>query len=245
MKFGLENMRTLCAALGRPERAFPSVIVGGTNGKGSVTAMVSTALHAAGHRVGRYTSPHLERLEERFVIDEQEVETGELREAAAVVQQSGRAAGRGPAAGRAPDVLRVRDRDRLRVVPPAGCRDCPPGGRPGRPPRRNQRRLADRRGDHLDRLRPSGAARQQPRGNRHGEGGHHQAGDPGGVRPAARGSRSGHGGDLQRTGRGTDPRARPHRRRGARRGWRHDRQPALAGPHVPGHQAGPARPRTR
>jgi dihydrofolate synthase/folylpolyglutamate synthase len=88
MKFGLENMRVLCAALGHPERGFPSVIVGGTNGKGSVTAMVSTALHAGGHRVGRYTSPHLERLEERFVIDEQEVETGELREAAAVVQKT-------------------------------------------------------------------------------------------------------------------------------------------------------------
>ena len=88
IKFGLENMRVLCAALGHPERAFPSVIVAGTNGKGSVTAMVSTALHAAGHRVGRYTSPHLQRLEERFVIDEQEVGTGELGEAAAAVQET-------------------------------------------------------------------------------------------------------------------------------------------------------------
>jgi dihydrofolate synthase/folylpolyglutamate synthase len=51
-----------------------------------VTAMTSAALHAAGHRVARYTSPHLERLEERFVIGEREVETSELREAAATVQ---------------------------------------------------------------------------------------------------------------------------------------------------------------
>ena len=43
--------------------------------------------HAAGHRVGRYTSPHLERLEERFVIDEREVDTGELRAAADDVQR--------------------------------------------------------------------------------------------------------------------------------------------------------------
>jgi dihydrofolate synthase / folylpolyglutamate synthase len=86
MKFGLDNMIALCAALGNPERAFQSVIVGGTNGKGSVTAMTSAALHAAGHRVARYTSPHLERLEERFVIEEREVETGELCEAAAAVQ---------------------------------------------------------------------------------------------------------------------------------------------------------------
>ena len=76
MKFGLENMRALCAALDHPERAFASVHVGGTNGKGSVTAMTPTALHAAGYRVGRYTSPHLERLEERFVIVRARSRTG-------------------------------------------------------------------------------------------------------------------------------------------------------------------------
>jgi dihydrofolate synthase/folylpolyglutamate synthase len=86
MKFGLENMRALCDALGNPELAFRSVIVGGTNGKGSVTAMTSAALHAAGHRSARYTSPHLERLEERFVIGEREVSTSALRTAAATVQ---------------------------------------------------------------------------------------------------------------------------------------------------------------
>ncbi len=86
MKFGLENMTKLCVELGNPERTFRSVIVAGTNGKGSVSAMVSAALHAAGHRTARYTSPHLERLEERFVIDEQEVSTDELRSAATVVQ---------------------------------------------------------------------------------------------------------------------------------------------------------------
>src|ERR1700754_1186824 len=72
MKFGLENMRTITAALGHPERSFRSVIIAGTNGKGSVSAMTSAALHAAGHRTGRYTSPHLERLEERYVIAERE-----------------------------------------------------------------------------------------------------------------------------------------------------------------------------
>jgi dihydrofolate synthase/folylpolyglutamate synthase len=86
MKFGLENMRTLCAALDHPEARFASVIVGGTNGKGSVTAMTSAALHAAGHRVGRYTSPHLERLEERFVIFEREVDTADLRVAAGTIR---------------------------------------------------------------------------------------------------------------------------------------------------------------
>jgi dihydrofolate synthase/folylpolyglutamate synthase len=78
MKFGLANMAKLCEALGHPERAFASVLVAGTNGKGSVAAMVETALRAAGHRTARYTSPHLVRLEERFVIDGREVDAGVL-----------------------------------------------------------------------------------------------------------------------------------------------------------------------
>ena len=86
MKFGLENITTLCAALGQPQRAFHSVIVAGTNGKGSVTAMVERGLRAAGHRTARYTSPHLTHLEERFVIDGREVPTETLREAAGRVE---------------------------------------------------------------------------------------------------------------------------------------------------------------
>ena len=88
MKFGLENITRLCTALGNPERAFKSVIIAGTNGKGSVSAMVSAALTAAGHRTGRYTSPHLERLEERFVIDEDEVALKDLGSAAGTVQSA-------------------------------------------------------------------------------------------------------------------------------------------------------------
>jgi len=88
MKFGLENITKLCAALENPQRSFRSVIVAGTNGKGSVTAMASAALHAAGHRSARYISPHLERLEERFVIGEREVASADLMEAARTVQQS-------------------------------------------------------------------------------------------------------------------------------------------------------------
>jgi dihydrofolate synthase / folylpolyglutamate synthase len=88
MKFGLENMVTLCAALGHPEQAFQSIVVAGTNGKGSVTVMVETALRAAGHRTARYTSPHLVRLEERFVIDGREVETAVLRAVVGSVQST-------------------------------------------------------------------------------------------------------------------------------------------------------------
>jgi dihydrofolate synthase / folylpolyglutamate synthase len=86
MKFGLDNMRALCEALAHPERSFRPILIAGTNGKGSVTAMVAAALRAAGHRTARYTSPHLVRLEERFVFDGREVEPASLRASAARVQ---------------------------------------------------------------------------------------------------------------------------------------------------------------
>jgi folylpolyglutamate synthase/dihydropteroate synthase len=53
IKFGLDNITALVEALGRPDRAFRSVHVAGTNAKGSVTAMVDHGLRAAGHRTGR------------------------------------------------------------------------------------------------------------------------------------------------------------------------------------------------
>ena len=86
IKFGLENIGTLLDRLGHPERAFRSVHVAGTNGKGSVTAMVDAALEAAGHRSGRYTSPHLIDLTERFVIDGHRVEPAALVAAVADVR---------------------------------------------------------------------------------------------------------------------------------------------------------------
>ncbi len=86
IKLGLSTIRALCAALGHPERRFTTVLVAGTNGKGSVAAMVSTALHAAGHKTGRYTSPHLVRLEERFAIDDVEVTPAALDDALAGVR---------------------------------------------------------------------------------------------------------------------------------------------------------------
>jgi dihydrofolate synthase/folylpolyglutamate synthase len=81
MKFGLENMSRLMAEMGDPHRRFPSVLIAGTNGKGSVTALVEAALGAAGFRSARYTSPHLIRLEERFVVGGREVSTPDLEAA--------------------------------------------------------------------------------------------------------------------------------------------------------------------
>jgi dihydrofolate synthase/folylpolyglutamate synthase len=68
IKFGLENIRTILHALGEPQKAFKSIHIAGTNGKGSVTAMTERAIRAAGYLSARYTSPHLIRLNERFAI---------------------------------------------------------------------------------------------------------------------------------------------------------------------------------
>ncbi len=67
-KFELAHMGTLCHALGNPQRSFPSVLIAGTNGKGSTAATLASILHASGHRVGLYTSPHLVRMNERICL---------------------------------------------------------------------------------------------------------------------------------------------------------------------------------
>jgi len=102
IEFGLHNIGVLCEALGHPERAYRSVIVAGTNGKGSVSAMVDTALHAAGLATARYTSPHLVRVEERFVVNLQPIDPASLRDVAAMM----------PAI-----VARLRERDQLQAEP--------------------------------------------------------------------------------------------------------------------------------
>jgi dihydrofolate synthase/folylpolyglutamate synthase len=68
-KFDLAHMRVLAAALGDPQATFPSVLIAGTNGKGSTAATLASILTAAGYRTGLYTSPHLIRVNERIQID--------------------------------------------------------------------------------------------------------------------------------------------------------------------------------
>jgi len=65
---GLGRIRALLRQLGRPERACPSIIVSGTNGKGSTSSMLASILNASGYRTGLYTSPHLVELRERWTI---------------------------------------------------------------------------------------------------------------------------------------------------------------------------------
>ena len=90
IKLGLEQIRELLERLSRPDRAFPSIIIAGTNGKGSVTAMVERGLRAAGMRTGRFTSPHLVDLEERFAISGAPISAATLDAAAARVLSAAR-----------------------------------------------------------------------------------------------------------------------------------------------------------
>jgi dihydrofolate synthase/folylpolyglutamate synthase len=68
-KFDLAHMRVLLAALGHPENSFPTVLVAGTNGKGSTAATLASILQASGLKTGLYTSPHLVRINERIRLN--------------------------------------------------------------------------------------------------------------------------------------------------------------------------------
>jgi dihydrofolate synthase/folylpolyglutamate synthase len=78
IKLGLYNIRTLLKRLGHPEGGLRIVHVGGTNGKGSVSAATALMLQAAGYRTGMYTSPHLHAFTERVRIDGRSIAPGEL-----------------------------------------------------------------------------------------------------------------------------------------------------------------------
>ena len=72
-KFDLAHIRVLLSALGHPEKRFPSVLVAGTNGKGSTAASLASILQASGLRTGLYTSPHLVRINERIRLNGQSI----------------------------------------------------------------------------------------------------------------------------------------------------------------------------
>src|SRR6516162_2588858 len=72
-KFDLEKVSALLERLGRPDRAYPTVHIAGTNGKGSTAAFLEAILRDAGFRTGLNTSPHLERINERFRINGREL----------------------------------------------------------------------------------------------------------------------------------------------------------------------------
>src|SRR5713101_6749551 len=72
-KFDLENIAILAERLGRPDRAYPSAHIAGTNGKGSSAAVLESILRHAGFGTGLNTSPHLEKINERIRINGKEI----------------------------------------------------------------------------------------------------------------------------------------------------------------------------
>ena len=93
MKLGLAAIDAVCERLGRPERSVPAVLVAGTNGKGSVAAMLSAWAKAGGVQAGLYTSPHLSRAGERIRVEEADVSDEDLD---AALEPVFRAAGAAP-----------------------------------------------------------------------------------------------------------------------------------------------------
>src|SRR6202167_5490728 len=81
MRVGLEPMWDLATRLGDPQKSFRSIHVAGTKGKGSVSALIEAALAHAGLRVGRYASPHVERITERVSVQGHDVDEPTLARA--------------------------------------------------------------------------------------------------------------------------------------------------------------------
>lgn len=79
-KFDLEHMRVLTRALGNPHRRLQSVLIAGTNGKGSTAATLASMVQRAGYRTGLYTSPHLLEINERIQIDREPISNVEFAE---------------------------------------------------------------------------------------------------------------------------------------------------------------------
>ena len=88
IRYDLANMRALAAALGHPQKAFRSVLIAGTNGKGSVAKLLSSMMPEA----GLYTSPHLARLNERIRIGEREISDEDLKDVFETVKNAAAAA---------------------------------------------------------------------------------------------------------------------------------------------------------
>ncbi|MBO6792418.1 MAG: bifunctional folylpolyglutamate synthase/dihydrofolate synthase [Balneolaceae bacterium] len=76
--FSLDKITAFCADLGDPQNSFPSIHVAGTNGKGSVCAILEAIYREAGYITGVFTSPHLERYNERFKINGKEIDDNEI-----------------------------------------------------------------------------------------------------------------------------------------------------------------------
>lgn len=93
MIFGLTQVERILNAIGNPHKDIQAIHIGGTNGKGSTAAMISSILQKEGYRVGLYTSPHLIRFTERIKVNGKEIEGEEVAELAGRIKREIEAAG--------------------------------------------------------------------------------------------------------------------------------------------------------
>lgn len=88
IKLGLANIRRLLKLLGNPHHQLKTVLIGGTNGKGSTAAMLAKMLQAGGYKVGLYTSPHLDDFRERIKIADSPISEAEVAELTARIRRA-------------------------------------------------------------------------------------------------------------------------------------------------------------
>jgi dihydrofolate synthase / folylpolyglutamate synthase len=81
MRFGLKSITGLLSRLGNPQKSYKTIIIAGTNGKGSTAAMTASILHSAGYKAGLYTSPHLVDIRERIVVGGKKISRREFNQA--------------------------------------------------------------------------------------------------------------------------------------------------------------------
>ena len=86
MHFGLKAITQLLLSLGNPQNSYKTILIAGTNGKGSTAAMISSILCSAGYKVGLYTSPHLVDVRERIVINGKKISLKEFNRTIAYVK---------------------------------------------------------------------------------------------------------------------------------------------------------------
>jgi hypothetical protein len=142
---GLARMRRLVDALGNPQRAYKTIHVAGSKGKGSTVACAAAILTATGRKTGRYTSPHLMDWRERIAVDGVDISAPDFDRVVDYVDS--RWSGWRPGAPTtAPQRLRAADRRRLRPLSPRSAARPRGRGRHRRPLRLDERdRLRGRR----------------------------------------------------------------------------------------------------
>ena len=86
MRFGLKAITELLSQLGNPQNSYKTILIAGTNGKGSTAAMIASILCSAGYKVGLYTSPHLVDVRERIVINGKKISLKEFNQTIAYVK---------------------------------------------------------------------------------------------------------------------------------------------------------------